>query len=248
MPDAATERRDVLRGPNSYSTWVNVWNRNGFSPEDHISASEPYFAPVGSERVLLLALKQFSQGIYLSKDELESTAAIEVFFSHHMSVVNDVTGWDKERCAEREIDAQGSLVSNIVQLRSEDCRFSPENAKSVLWAMCEEWSKMVDALISKRAEEGCFDSLRKYLDGLKMRMCGNELWSRNTFQYNSSGLPSRYAKRWWTADLTQLRQIHTHWKDFLADNSNIWKTANYLDASKGASFDKILQLKRADGS
>ncbi|KAK1837939.1 hypothetical protein CCHR01_19435, partial [Colletotrichum chrysophilum] len=100
--------------------------------------------------------------------------------------------------------------------------------------------------------------------------------------------PSRYAKRWWTADLTQLRQIHTHWRnraraerragsrrpeleerahaaarqyhdairkqkkshweDFLADDANIWRAAKYLDASKGASFDKIPQLKRADGS
>ncbi|KAK1837585.1 hypothetical protein CCHR01_19793, partial [Colletotrichum chrysophilum] len=100
--------------------------------------------------------------------------------------------------------------------------------------------------------------------------------------------PSRYAKRWWTADLTQLRQIHTHWRnraraerragnirpgleerahaaarqyhdaiqqlkkshweDFLADDANIWKAAKYLDVSKGASLDKIPQLKRADGS
>ncbi|KAK0368754.1 hypothetical protein CLIM01_13892 [Colletotrichum limetticola] len=74
--------------------------------------------------------------------------------------------------------------------------------------------------------------------------------------------PSPYAKRWWTADLTQLRQIHTHWRnqaraerrkkshweDFLADDTNIWKAAKYLDASRGAFFDKIPQLKRADGS
>ncbi|KAK1463703.1 zinc knuckle [Colletotrichum tamarilloi] len=100
--------------------------------------------------------------------------------------------------------------------------------------------------------------------------------------------PSSYAKRWWTADLTQLRQIHTHWRnraraerragntqpelekrarsaakqyhdvirqqkkshweDFLAGDTNIWKAAKYLDASKGASFDKIPLLKRADGS
>ncbi|KAK0368981.1 hypothetical protein CLIM01_13661 [Colletotrichum limetticola] len=100
--------------------------------------------------------------------------------------------------------------------------------------------------------------------------------------------PSPYAKRWCTADLTQLRQIHTHWRnraraerragntqpelekraraaakqyhdairqqkkshweEFLADDTNIWKAAKYLDASKGASFDKIPQLKRADGS
>ncbi|KAK1506604.1 hypothetical protein CABS01_16887 [Colletotrichum abscissum] len=100
--------------------------------------------------------------------------------------------------------------------------------------------------------------------------------------------PSPYAKRWWTADLTQLRQIHTHWRDraraerragntqfelekrarsaakqyhdairqqkkshwedFLAGDTKIWKAAKYLDASKGASFDKIPHLKRADGS
>ncbi|KAK0367645.1 hypothetical protein CLIM01_14998 [Colletotrichum limetticola] len=100
--------------------------------------------------------------------------------------------------------------------------------------------------------------------------------------------PSPYAKRWWMADLTQLRQIHTHWRnrvraerragssqpelekrarsaakqyhdairqqkkchwdDFVADDTNIWKAAKYLDASKGASFRKIPQLKRADGS
>ncbi|TDZ27564.1 Aristolochene synthase [Colletotrichum spinosum] len=137
---------------------------------------------------LLLALQRFSQGIYHSKEELESTADIEVLFSRHISVVNDVASWDKECRAEREIDAQGSVVSNIVQVLSDDCGFSPESAKTVLWAMCEEWSKMVDECIAKRIDEGCSDFLRKYLDGLKMQMCGNELWSRTTFRYNSSGL------------------------------------------------------------
>ncbi|OHW94829.1 reverse transcriptase, partial [Colletotrichum incanum] len=100
--------------------------------------------------------------------------------------------------------------------------------------------------------------------------------------------PSRYAKRWWTENLTQLRRIHTfwrnraraerraghcppdleeraraaakqyhdairqqkknHWHEFLADDTNIWKAAKYLGADKGASFDKIPQLTRADGS
>ncbi|KDN61464.1 hypothetical protein CSUB01_11710 [Colletotrichum sublineola] len=100
--------------------------------------------------------------------------------------------------------------------------------------------------------------------------------------------PSRYAKRWWTDDLTQLRRIHTfwrnraraerraghcppdleersraaakqyhdairqqkkhHWDEFLADDTNIWKAAKYLGVDKGASFDKIPQLTRADGS
>ncbi|KAE9566468.1 hypothetical protein CGMCC3_g17386 [Colletotrichum fructicola] len=137
---------------------------------------------------LLLALQRFSQGIRLSKDELESTAAIEVPFSRHISVVNDVTSWDKECRAEREIDAQGAVVSNIVQVLSDECNLSPESAKPVLWAMCHGWAEMVDGLIAERVQQGCSDSLRTYLDGLKMQMCGNELWSRTSFRYNSSGM------------------------------------------------------------
>ncbi|KAH0425469.1 hypothetical protein CcaCcLH18_10928 [Colletotrichum camelliae] len=42
---------------------------------------------------------------------------------------------------------------------------SPESAKPVLWEVCNE----------------------TYLAGLKMQMCGNELWSWAMFRYNSSG-------------------------------------------------------------
>ncbi|OHE90412.1 hypothetical protein CORC01_14289 [Colletotrichum orchidophilum] len=42
-------------------------------------------------------------------------------------------------------------------------------------------------------------------------------------------------------------QEKSRWEEILAD-SNTWKAAKYLDAGKGASFDQIPQLKRADGS
>ncbi|KAJ5921577.1 hypothetical protein N7454_009051 [Penicillium verhagenii] len=48
--------------------------------------------------------------------------------------------------------------------------------------------------------------------------------------------PSPHAKRWWTADLTQLH------------NDNIWKAAKYLRSGDDAVFGKIPQLLRANST
>ncbi|TDZ29866.1 Aristolochene synthase [Colletotrichum spinosum] len=73
--------------------------------------------------------------IRLAHDLMEPMFDFWFLFSRHISVVNDLASWDKECRAEREIDAQGSVVSNIVQILSDDCGFSPESAKAVLWAI-----------------------------------------------------------------------------------------------------------------
>jgi hypothetical protein len=44
------------------------------------------------------------------------------------------------------------------------------------------------------------------------------------------------------------RQKKAHWEDFLADDTNIWQAAKYLDPNGSPAFDKIPPLTRRDGS
>ncbi|KGO53502.1 hypothetical protein PEX2_061100 [Penicillium expansum] len=77
--------------------------------------------------------------------------------------------------------------------------------------------------------------------------------------------PLPHAKRWWTADLTQLRYIYTYWRNHARserragrkvphlektaqNNDNIWKAAKYLKSGEDAAFGKLPQLVRADGT
>ncbi|KAL0929461.1 uncharacterized protein CTRU02_215627 [Colletotrichum truncatum] len=147
----------------------------------------------------------------------------------------------------------------------------------------------------RRAIETAFEITTPNTDGKPRLLFKNAPWKSINARIEailqrvpSGGTVQQYAKRWWTDDLTQLRRIHTfwrnraraerragrcppdlgeraraaakqyhdairqqkkhHWHELLADDTNIWKAAKYLSDDKGASFDKIPQLTRADGS
>lgn len=44
------------------------------------------------------------------------------------------------------------------------------------------------------------------------------------------------------------KQKKAHWDDFLADGTNIWQAAKYLEPGDGTKGDKVPPLKRADGT
>jgi hypothetical protein len=44
---------------------------------------------------------------------------------------------------------------------------------------------------------------------------------------------SPYAKRWWTADLTQLRQIHTYWRNHARSERRAGRNAPHLEQMAG---------------
>lgn len=44
------------------------------------------------------------------------------------------------------------------------------------------------------------------------------------------------------------KQKKAHWEDFLADDTNIWQAAKYLDPHGSLAFNKIPPLIRRDGS
>jgi hypothetical protein len=60
--------------------------------------------------------------------------------------------------------------------------------------------------------------------------------------------PSPYAKRWWTSDLTQLRQIHTHWRNRARASRRAGRICEELEeTARGAAkqyHDAIRQQKK----
>ncbi|OHE96224.1 aristolochene synthase [Colletotrichum orchidophilum] len=80
---------------------------------------------------LLLPAQRSRDAIDLSEEELASVANIELNYTHHISVIKDVMSWGKEIRVSKEVDTEGSIVSDIVQTLADERGLNYEGAKRI---------------------------------------------------------------------------------------------------------------------
>lgn len=138
---------------------------------------------------LLSALMRFSMDLHLTKDELTSVVPLERNCAKNISIVNDIYSWEKELIASQTGHSEGSALCSAVQVVSQEGKISIPASKRVLWALVREWEIQHELLAAERiaSVDGCSQGVKDYIKGLEYQMSGNELWSKTTLRYMSSG-------------------------------------------------------------
>jgi len=137
---------------------------------------------------------------------------------HELLSVTPYEPTSVESCAARIINA----VDFAIQTH---CPVSKPSPYSKKW-----WT--VDLTAMRRAY------VNKRNGARASRRAGNRDWSLEQ-AVTSAGKAFYAAAR---------RQKRTHWNDFLADTTNIWKAAKYLHPGAGSAFTKIPALQTPDGT
>lgn len=138
---------------------------------------------------------RFSYDLHLSTAELDSVRDIERNCGKHISLVNDIFSYEKEKLISEKETTEGAIMCNAVQILSDEVHISIEAAKNVLWLMVREAEfahaelqarhySLLPGLVPK-------DDLRRYIEGLVYQMSGNELWSRTTMRYRQPATVER---------------------------------------------------------
>ena len=181
---------------------------------------------IGTDYVrLLAALMRFSYDLRLSREELSFVSDIEKNCGRHISLVNDVFSYEKERQIS-ELDAsEGAILCNAVQILSDQVQIPIEAAKNVLLILARDCEYTHKDLLEKKDSAlpglGLKDSLKRYIDGLEYQMSGNELWSRTTHRYKQAKIDSdKVALTGASEALSKKRSLDDHEDGHLNDKSN----------------------------
>ena len=146
---------------------------------------------------LLAALMRFSYDLRLSPEELSFVSDIEKNCGRHISLVNDVFSYEKEKLISEREASEGAILCNAVQILSDQVQISIEAAKKVLLILARDCETTHNELLEKKDSTlpglGLKDSLKRYIKGLEYQMSGNELWSRTTCRYKKTKVDSEKA-------------------------------------------------------
>lgn len=122
---------------------------------------------------------------HIPNDELTHLSAIEKNYSDYITVVNDICSYDKEVRTAQTGEAEGAAICSAVQVLADETGLLADMAKQVLWAMCREWERNHERLVSERKGGNDLPSaIVEYLEGLKLQISGTEAWSLTCFRYN----------------------------------------------------------------
>lgn len=130
---------------------------------------------------LLSALMRFVMKLELSPAELDSVKDVDLNCSKHISVVNDIYSFEKEKKQAESCEEEGSVLCSSVQVVGQECNVDTAASKRVLWSMCREWELVHLQLVEQKKDER--EELLTYCKGLEYQMSGNEMWSKGTKRY-----------------------------------------------------------------
>lgn len=145
---------------------------------------------------LLSALMRFSMALKVTPDDLQAVQDVERNCAKHISVVNDIYSWEKEVLAAQTGHTEGAALCSSVQVVAHEAGIDTEASKRVLWAMCREWERCHQEMLSERraaaaaattADSSVSPAVWDYVQGLEYQMSGNELWSQTTKRYIGVG-------------------------------------------------------------
>lgn len=112
---------------------------------------------------------------------------IEKNCGQHISLVNDILSYEKERLIAEKETSEGAILCNAVQVLADQVGITVEAAKGVLWIMIRECEhthlKLLARIDSPLPGLQLKRDLRHYVEGLQYQMSGNEHWSKTTRRY-----------------------------------------------------------------
>jgi aristolochene synthase len=138
----------------------------------------------------LAALTRFTYDLHLSPHELAFVSDIERNCGKHISLVNDIMSYEKEKRMSEKEKSEGAILCNAVQILADQVAIPIEAAKNILWIMARECEfahrKLVLRMDSYVPGLEMRKDVRRYVEGLEHQMSGNEYWSRTTRRYQQT--------------------------------------------------------------